>query len=101
MSSSSRSTVDIGNITEPTINQNGTQPPPPPPPFPDHVLSYNFYNGVTIRLDRTMMAGETSDATSFRNDLQKALRIWIHEGRKGIWIQVPNHLAYVMVPVNE
>ncbi len=92
-SSLSSSTVDIGNITEPT-SHNGKQP------FLDHVLSYDFYNGVTIRLDRAMMAGEIGDATSFRNDLQKALRIWINEGRKGIWIHVPTDLAYV-VPVSE
>lgn len=97
MSSSSTDVVDVANITEsdvtPTSSPSNTIFSQQP--FPEHLLSYDFYNGVALRLDKI----EKGDINgSFQQDLEDALRIWQMEQRKGIWIHVPKHLAHV-VPV--
>ncbi len=58
------------------------------PTIPEEWLEYDHYNGVTISLNQSM--------TDFGTALQNSLQQWKHEGRKGIWLQIPEaHAAHV------
>jgi hypothetical protein len=79
-------------------------------PFPESILDLDDYRGVTIRFDRAEATATTrrwtnhldsgnSAATTFRQELQDALTLWRMEGKRGIWMHVPQDMAFV-VPVS-
>ena len=67
------------------------------PSFPDEMLEHDTYNGVSLRLDHYSDGNNIKDEVlqpdSFRERLQASLKQWRQEGRKGIWIFVPNAQA--------
>jgi hypothetical protein len=97
---------DNNKVVEGGVNETFLEIPPPPP-FPDSVLSYDLYNGVTLYLGKYLKRQTSQQQQpqpsneypppselSFRQHLDHALQLWKDQGRKGIWIQVPPVAAH-------
>lgn len=70
------------------------------PLFPDEIVETDTYNGIILRLDHTAADNSpiVQKAESFRTCLEESLARWKQEGRKGIWMYVPNARAD-LVPI--
>ena len=68
--------------------------------FPEEALTYDTYNGVTIKLEEIYNGDETQsfDPVAFSNTLQHSLQTWKKEGRRGIWIHIPTSCS-AAVPI--
>jgi 8-oxo-dGTP pyrophosphatase MutT (NUDIX family) len=68
--------------------------------FPEEALTYDTYNGVTIKLEEIYNGDETQsfDPVAFSNTLQQSLQTWKKEGRRGIWIHIPTSCS-AAVPI--
>ena len=64
-------------------------------PFPDEAVELDTYNGVELKVAK--LRGHV-DPTKFAQDLKSSLDLWIDEGKRGIWIYIPTHMAH-LVPV--
>lgn len=70
--------------------------------FPEEILKYDSYNGVTINLRK--LAGEEGhpnqifDVEAFTNKLQRSLEKWRKEGKRGIWVNIPSSCS-AAVPI--
>lgn len=78
-------------------------------PFPETLLDLDDYHGVTIRFDRSVSDHQltrwsTKDPSGneslFRTDLEQALTLWRLEGKRGIWVHLPEQLSFI-VPVSK
>jgi 8-oxo-dGTP pyrophosphatase MutT (NUDIX family) len=67
--------------------------------FPESVLSYDTYGGVTIEVEKFFEIGqEYVDAETFECTLEKSLVQWKLQGTRGVWINIPTRYCHV-VPV--
>lgn len=66
--------------------------------FPDELIETDTYNGIIIRLDHATDESEVVSLESFQARLEESLDMWRTEGRKGVWIYVPNSRAN-LVPI--
>ena len=112
--------ISSGNIAEDTIIENKEEEEEEEEEgdifimsFPDEMLEHDTYNGISLRLDHIHTIDNVDDGNnnnnkidldevlepnSFRERLQSSLEQWRQEGRKGIWIFVPNARAG-LVPI--
>jgi 8-oxo-dGTP pyrophosphatase MutT (NUDIX family) len=65
--------------------------------FPEEVLNYDTYNGVTIDL-QAFVDKEPLNLEAFTKKLQHSLDVWREEGKRGIWINIPTSCSAV-VPI--
>lgn len=56
-------------------------------PFPEEALWKDHYNGVTVDISK-LPPSLTASPALFEEALAKALSIWKHEGKRGIWLKL-------------
>jgi 8-oxo-dGTP pyrophosphatase MutT (NUDIX family) len=66
--------------------------------FPESILTYDHYNGVTVHLDHIHHDDFSLNAAAVQARLGNALAEWTKQGRKGIWIHLRNNQSE-LVPV--
>jgi Nudix hydrolase domain len=64
-------------------------------PFPDEAVELDTYSGVELKVSKL---NGIVDPTKFAQDLKSSLDLWMEEGKRGIWIYIPTHMAH-LVPV--
>lgn len=64
-------------------------------PFPDEAVELDTYSGVELKVSKL---NGIVDPTKFALDLKSSLDLWMEEGKRGIWIYIPTHMAH-LVPV--
>ena len=72
----------------------------PSAPFPETILRYDDYNGVTMHLEKCDEKDQELllDPITFEQRLVTALEQWKDQGKKGIWIHCPiQHSALIPV----
>lgn len=69
------------------------------PPFDESVLTFDYYNGVTLHLDNLLSndtVNEEEEAATFAQNLHQAMNFWKAEQRKGIWVHVPASKSHLV-----
>ena len=72
--------------------------------FPERILRYDDYQGVTIHLEKCTQEEQTSlqlnhdNPLLFQQCLSNALEVWKERGKKGIWIHCPIQYA-TLIPI--
>lgn len=68
--------------------------------FPDTVLSYDTYGGVTMDVKKLFDIGEGEwlDAQAFQDTLENSLLLWKDQGKRGIWLHIPTCCSHI-VPI--
>jgi len=69
-------------------------------PFPEEALRTDHYNGVTIDVSKLPSKFIDSPAL-FEDALAKALSIWKHEGKRGIWLKLNTRFSNLVHPCVE
>jgi len=61
--------------------------------FPEEAIEFDTYSGVELRVSK--LEGEV-EPHLFAEKLKSSLEEWIKEGKRGIWIFIPTHMAHLV-----
>lgn len=65
--------------------------------FPETVLSYDTYGGVTMDVKKLFeIAQDCLDTKAFEDTLENSLLLWKGQGKKGIWLHIPTSCAHII-----
>ncbi|KAL7521928.1 hypothetical protein ACHAWX_007152 [Stephanocyclus meneghinianus] len=97
----------VKNIDEPTIKPEHHAACP----FPEEALRHDTYQGLTLDISKLLRVVETdsndttttiaaplSDPEIFQQNLQRALKLWHSQNRRGIWLRIPSSHSHLIPP---